>query len=498
MVEAMHGAGTQTVKVRGGMAFLGATRIYGLYRVANSLALSDAKIRGVKPEEAVGARGWDSYSWHTDLPPGHPMVTGAQTNDFDLFAVEHSKLCVVWGMNWITTKMPDSHWLTEARLKGTKVVAVTVEYSATASKADDVIIIRPGTDPAFALGLAQVIVSRRLYDEAWVRKNTDLPFLVRMDDLTPLRPEDVDASYAAQPLKNIAFVKAGEKPTPVLRQRGQLAGADMASEFGAFMVWDRSRKAPAVVTRDDAGVDAQGVDAQLRYRGKVKLKDGRQIEVRTSFDLHRPVPRREHDARAGGEDHRRARQGCGGPGRGDRQEPRRRRCSRWAWGPTSSSTPTSRTARSSWSLRSRGTSASPAATWAPTPATIAPRCSAACPATVMEDPFEPQLDPKAPAKSRKALKYESLHYFNYGDRPLRGRKQALHRRRPRAHAHQGDVAEQLQLRHRQREVALRCGRQHPAEAGAWSPTLTGGGRARASTRTSYSRATPGRSLRRPI
>jgi nitrate reductase alpha subunit len=251
MVEAMHGAGTQTVKVRGGMAFLGATRIYGLYRVANSLALSDAKIRGVKPEEAVGARGWDSYSWHTDLPPGHPMVTGAQTNDFDLFAVEHSKLCVVWGMNWITTKMPDSHWLTEARLKGTKVVAVTVEYSATASKADDVIIIRPGTDPAFALGLAQVIVSRRLYDEAWIRKNTDLPFLVRMDDLTPLRPEDVDASYTAQPLKNIAFVKAGEKPTPVLRQRGQLAGADMAAEFGAFMVWDRSRKAPAVVTRDD-------------------------------------------------------------------------------------------------------------------------------------------------------------------------------------------------------------------------------------------------------
>lgn len=51
------------------------------------------------------------------------------------------------------------------------------------------------------------------------------------------------------------------------------------------MVWDRSRKAPAVVTRDDAGVDVQGVDAQLRYRGKVKLKDGRQIEVRTSFDL---------------------------------------------------------------------------------------------------------------------------------------------------------------------------------------------------------------------
>ena len=161
MVEAMEGAGTQSIKLRGGMAFLGATRIYGLYRFANMLALLDAHVRGVGPDQARGARGWDSYSWHTDLPPGHPMVTGQQTNDFNLCNVEHAKLLFVWGMNWITTKMPDSHWLTEARLKGTKTVAITVEYSATASKCDEVIVIRPGSDPAFALGLAQVIISKK-------------------------------------------------------------------------------------------------------------------------------------------------------------------------------------------------------------------------------------------------------------------------------------------------------------------------------------------------
>jgi nitrate reductase alpha subunit len=144
MVEATEGAGVQTIKVRGGMALLGTTRIFGLYRFANSLALADAKIRGVGPDKAIGGRGWDSYSWHTDLPPGHPMVTGQQTNDFDLFAIDHSKLALIWGMNWITTKMPDSHWMTEARLKGTKIVAITVEYSATATKADEAVIIPPG------------------------------------------------------------------------------------------------------------------------------------------------------------------------------------------------------------------------------------------------------------------------------------------------------------------------------------------------------------------
>src|SRR5690606_36797846 len=146
----------------------------------------------ISSDKAHGARGWDSYSWHTDLPPGHPMVTGAQTNDFDLFAVERSKLCIVWGMNWITTKMPDSHWLTEARLKGTQIVAVTVEYSSTVTKADEVILIRPGTDPAFALGLEQVIIEQYLYDNRWAARNTDLRFLIRMDTLEPLRTQDVD------------------------------------------------------------------------------------------------------------------------------------------------------------------------------------------------------------------------------------------------------------------------------------------------------------------
>ncbi len=49
------------------------------------------------------------------LPPGHPMVTGQQTIDFDLCNVEYSKLALCWGMNWISTKMPDAHFLTEAR-----------------------------------------------------------------------------------------------------------------------------------------------------------------------------------------------------------------------------------------------------------------------------------------------------------------------------------------------------------------------------------------------
>ena len=170
VIEATQGIGTQVMKFRGGMPLLGMTRVFGMYRMANSIALLDANIRKVGADQAVGGKGFDNYSWHTDLPPGHPMVTGQQTVEFDLNSVEQAKTVVVWGMNWITTKMPDAHWLTEARVKGTKVIVIACEYSATATKGDEVLVVRPGTTPALALGFANVILQEKLYDAEYVRQ----------------------------------------------------------------------------------------------------------------------------------------------------------------------------------------------------------------------------------------------------------------------------------------------------------------------------------------
>ena len=287
MVHATEGAGVQTIKLRGGMAFLGATRIFGLYRFANMLALLDAKQRGVGPDKAIGARGWDSYSWHTDLPPGHPMVTGAQTNDFDLFATEHAKLILVWGMNWITTKMPDSHWMTEARLKGAKVTAITVEYSATASKCDEAIVIRPGTDPAFALGVAQVLIAKRLFDESWVAANTDLPLLVLMDTLQPLRPEEVIAGFKEPALKSMKILAKGEKAPPITENEQQFAPEKLKQEFRSSLVIDKKTGKPVVVTRDEMGklFTAKGITPDLGATKQLTLVDGTRVKVRTVFSL---------------------------------------------------------------------------------------------------------------------------------------------------------------------------------------------------------------------
>lgn len=288
MIAATEGAGTRTFKLRGGMAFQGAARIVGAFRMGNSMALLDTHVRGVKPEEAKGAGAWDSYSFHTDLPPGHPMVTGDQTNDFDLFDTENAKLIVVWGMNWITTKMPDSHWLTEARLKGAKTVAVTVEYSATASKCDEAIVIRPGTDPAFALGLAQVMMKEKLYNADFVKRYTDLPSLVRLDTLERLKAHDVFPDYKDSELKNWTnIVKKGETTPPTPAQKGVQIPEYLAKEFADFVVWNDKSGKPVAVGHDQMGEHFAklGIDPALTGHFKVKLADGKEIECRTVFDL---------------------------------------------------------------------------------------------------------------------------------------------------------------------------------------------------------------------
>lgn len=284
-IEATKGVGTQVMKFRGGMPLLGMTRVFGMYRVANSMALLDSKIRGVGPDQALGGKGFDNYSWHTDLPPGHTMVTGQQTVEFDLHSVEHSKTLVVWGLNWITTKMPDAHWLTEARVKGTKIVVIACEYSATATKGDEVLVVRPGTMPALALGFANVILQEKLYDAEYVRQWTDLPILVRMDTLKYLKSSEVFGGNPAE-LQQTFIVKEGEKPPPPIEQTMKnVIPEKLRNEWGDYVWWDTKTNSPQTLTRDQVGKNSKIGEALLEGAIEVTLADGNKVRCRPVFDL---------------------------------------------------------------------------------------------------------------------------------------------------------------------------------------------------------------------
>ncbi|MFN4307605.1 molybdopterin-dependent oxidoreductase [Sulfurihydrogenibium azorense] len=288
-LDVMNGAGTRTLKFRGSMPFLAVLRYPGIYRMANMMALLDQYIRNVPPEKAAGGTGWDNYSEHTDLPPGHPMVTGQQTVDFDLALWEHSRLIILWGMNPYGTKMPDSHWLTEAQIKGTKVVVISNDFMASARTADKVIIVRSGTDGALALSLSYVIMKNKWYKEKYIKSFTDMPLLVRMDNGKILRARDIIPDYIPKALTKTVVYKPGEKLLPNFKQDKQVISQDLRiKDIDDYVVWDLKTKSYKVISRDDVGEDflKLGIDPALDGKYVVKTVDGKEIEVRPLFSVY--------------------------------------------------------------------------------------------------------------------------------------------------------------------------------------------------------------------
>ncbi|MBF0160242.1 MAG: molybdopterin-dependent oxidoreductase, partial [Magnetococcales bacterium] len=64
------------------------------------------------------------------------------------------------------------------RKKGARVVALDSRLSETASKADEWIMIRPGTDLDFMIAMIHVILEERLYDSEFLKRHSNMPFLV--------------------------------------------------------------------------------------------------------------------------------------------------------------------------------------------------------------------------------------------------------------------------------------------------------------------------------
>lgn len=72
MVAQCGGAGTAVLKFRGGMAKQGAVRIFGAFRFANSMALLDAHLRGVGPDQARGGALGTPTPFTPTCCPGTP------------------------------------------------------------------------------------------------------------------------------------------------------------------------------------------------------------------------------------------------------------------------------------------------------------------------------------------------------------------------------------------------------------------------------------------
>ncbi len=203
----------------------------------------------------LGATFLDSYAGVGDLAIGAVQTWGmfnVEGTSDDWF---NSDYIVVWMGNPSYTRIPDLHFMLEARYRGAKLVVVAPDYNATATRADLWVNPKVGTDPALALALAQVIVSEGLYDAAYVKEQTDLPLLVRLDNGRFLRQSDLE--------------KGGKEDV--------------------FYLWDRARQglepSPGSKGLGKGRLGLDGLDPALEGRFTVVGASGDKLEVSTVFSL---------------------------------------------------------------------------------------------------------------------------------------------------------------------------------------------------------------------
>jgi nitrate reductase alpha subunit len=276
MVQAMGGAGTRTVKMRGGMGLLGVLGKYGMYRLCNSLALLDAQVRGVGPDEARAGRAWSNYTWHGDQAPGHPWVHGLQASDCDFNDLRFSKLIIMDGKNLVENKLTDSHWFIECMERGGKIVVIAPEYGPPSTKADYWIPIRPGTDAALWLGVTRLLMEGGKYDLEFVKGYTDFPLLVRHDNLTRLRAHEVFPDYHSEL----------DPEGPSIKIQGLTA--EQHGRLGDYVIWDEREGRPRTVNRDEVGerMRAKGLAPALEGSHQIQLVDGSFVECSTLWSLY--------------------------------------------------------------------------------------------------------------------------------------------------------------------------------------------------------------------
>ena len=274
----------------------GPDRVAGFSPIPAMSMVSHAS--GARFVSLLGGSMLSFYDWYADLPVASPQVFGDQTDVPESGDWWDAGYLIMWGSNVPVTRTPDAHWMTEARYRGQKVVAVSPDYADNVKFADEWLAARPGTDGALAMAMGHVVLREFFVDRQvpyftdYVKKYTDLPFLVRLerqgDAYVPgkfLTAEDLYGPIAGANAAFKTVVMDSVTGTPVI-PNGSL-GFRFGEQGAGRWNLDLGATDPLLSLEGDDSVvvELPRFDDQGRLRRGVPVQRVNGLLVTTVFDL---------------------------------------------------------------------------------------------------------------------------------------------------------------------------------------------------------------------
>jgi anaerobic dimethyl sulfoxide reductase subunit A len=157
------------------------------------------------------------------------MGSGYLANDFaDL---PNSRLILIWGGDPVQSRMNWWPFFLEAKRGGTKLVTIDPRFTTTASKSDEWLAVRPGTDLYLALAMLNVIIESNWIDREFTLWHTAAPLLVRQDTGEYLRCSPEDSPFRVWDEQTQKAVPPEQAAQPVLTGHFRVCGIDCCPAF---------------------------------------------------------------------------------------------------------------------------------------------------------------------------------------------------------------------------------------------------------------------------
>lgn len=233
----------------------------------------------------LGATEQDFVTDVGDLNTGAHVAYGDVMQSFTSDSWFDADYIMMTVINPNVTRIPDAHFIWEAKHRGARVVSIAPDYNPSSIHADVWINIRSGTDPFFNLSMVQVVLAENLYNKAFVKEQTDLTLLVREDNNKLLRQSDLEPDgndsifYWWDEKTNRAVPAPGSTGSehktialgnvdPALEGKFNVAGIDVRPAFEHMR--SEAMKFPPESTHAITGVHPNIVREEARHLAKAK------------------------------------------------------------------------------------------------------------------------------------------------------------------------------------------------------------------------------------